>query len=204
MSLSPGRAESIVTGRRLRWDAEGCERNPAMQAERNLVTIYADGACRPNPGKGGYGIIMVENGVKREIAGGFKNTTNNRMELLAIIESLKAVQGEARDVAIFSDSRYVVDSYSSGRAREWEKQDWMRTRKDATRNPDLWAQLLRLCERHKVEMRWVEGHAGHPENERCDELAAAARLRDDLPGDAGYLKPFNPPTMKQVMLNLFQ
>lgn len=175
----------------------------SMQSDTDSVVIYADGACSPNPGKGGYGIILVEDGRKRELSGGFLMTTNNRMELLSIIEGLKAVTGGGRDVVVFSDSRYVVDAYSSGNAHRWKQQSWMRTKRDAAKNPDLWSQLLDVCENHNVEMKWVAGHAGHEENERCDELAVAARLKDDLPQDEGYLKPFEPTDMAQTMFELF-
>ena len=174
-----------------------------MQTGADWVVIYADGACSPNPGKGGYGIILVEDGRKRELSGGFLMTTNNRMELLSIIEGLKAVKGSDRDILVVSDSRYVVDAYSSGSAHKWKKQSWMRTKRDVAKNPDLWSQLLDVCDNHNVEMQWVAGHAGHEENERCDELAVAARLRDDLPKDEGCLKPFEPPDMAQTMFELF-
>lgn len=175
----------------------------AGQEEDKSVIIYADGACSPNPGRGGYGIILVENGEKRELSGGFLKTTNNRMELLSIIEGLRALEGDGRDVVVFSDSRYVVDAYSSRKAHQWQEQNWMRTRRDAAKNPDLWSRLLSVCENHNVEMKWVEGHAGHAENERCDELAVAARMRDDLPEDEGYLKPFESADMTQAMFELF-
>ena len=173
-----------------------------MQEESPQVTIYTDGACSPNPGKGGYGIILIEDGQKREISGGFLNTTNNRMELLSIIEALHALKNHGSNVLVFSDSRYVVDAYSSKNAHRWQRQNWMRTKRDAAKNPDLWSRLLEVCQNHSVQMQWVAGHAGHQENERCDELAVAARMRDDLPEDTGYLKPFTPPDMTQTLFDL--
>jgi ribonuclease HI len=174
-----------------------------MSTSQDPVFLYTDGACSPNPGKGGYGIVLIEDGKRRELSGGVKETTNNRMELLSVIAGLQAVQGSKRDVLVISDSRYVVDSYSSGHAREWRAKNWMRTKRAAAKNPDLWDSLLTVCESHNVVMNWVAGHAGNAENERCDELAVEARLRDDLPDDEGYLKPFNPPGGSQPQLDLF-
>lgn len=174
-----------------------------METEKDQIIIYADGACSPNPGRGGYGIILVENGQKRELSGGFLKTTNNRMELLSIIEGLRALEDADSNVLVYSDSRYVVDAYSSRKAHQWQEQNWMRTKRDAAKNPDLWTQLLEVCEKHNVEMKWVAGHAGHVENERCDELAVTARMQDDLPEDEGYLKPFEPTDMTQAMFELF-
>ncbi len=167
------------------------------------IVIYTDGSARGNPGPGGLGVVMMYGNHRKELSEGYKLTTNNRMELLSIIEGLKAVEGSGRKVVVVSDSRYVVDAYSCGHAEKWKQQSWMRTKRDAAKNPDLWAKLLDVCETHSVEMQWVAGHAGHAENERCDELAVAARSKEGLPEDEGYLKPFEPTTMTQGLLELF-
>ena len=175
-----------------------------MSTSSSPILLYTDGACSPNPGKGGYGIVLIEDGVRRELSGGFEETTNNRMELLSIITGIEAVQGRGRDIVVVSDSRYVVDAYSSGSAHQWQARNWMRTKRDAAKNPDLWTNLLSVCENHIVEMKWVAGHMGHAENERCDVLAVAARLRDDLPADEGYLKPFDSTDLGQTQFDLFK
>ena len=134
------------------------------------VTIYTDGACLGNPGPGGYGAILEYKGVRKEISGGEAATTNNRMEMMAVIEGLRMLK-EPCEVELFSDSRYVVDALEKGWAVRWQKNGWKRNKKDPALNPDLWEILLELVCAHKVTCRWVKGHAGHPENERCDELA---------------------------------
>ena len=144
--------------------------------ELKKVEIFTDGACSGNPGPGGYGVVMRYMGVEKELSGGAANTTNNRMELSAAIEGLAALK-EKCAVMLYSDSKYLVDAVNQGWARKWRANGWMRTKKDAAQNPDLWAKLLDLLERHEVEMIWVKGHAGHPENERCDRLAVAQSMR---------------------------
>ncbi len=134
------------------------------------VTIYTDGGCLGNPGPGGYGVILVHDENRKELSGGYRNTTNNRMELMACIEGLKALKYACK-VTLHSDSRYVVDGISKGWAKRWKKNGWMRNRKEPAINIDLWDILLNLCDIHEVEFKWVKGHAGHPENERCDVLA---------------------------------
>ena len=151
------------------------------------VTIYTDGGCIGNPGPGGYGVVLIFGEHRRELSGGFKETTNNRMELLACIKGLEALKEKCR-VTLYSDSRYVVDGISKGWARRWQQNHWIRNKKtgDLAVNPDLWQRLLDLTDHHKVEMIWVKGHAGNPENEACDQLAnQAARSRPDQP-DPGY------------------
>ena len=157
-----------------------------MSEDSKTVTLFTDGACSPNPGPGGYGVIVVQSGQRRELAGGLRNTTNNRMEILAAIEGLKALAGEGLDVTIYSDSRYLVDMFNGGYARQWRANHWMRNRKDRAMNPDLWGQLLDLAGRHRVRFEWVRSHNEHPENERCDQLAVEARKQDNLPPDEEY------------------
>lgn len=135
--------------------------------------MFTDGACSGNPGPGGYGTILRYNGVEKELSGGASDTTNNRMELLAVITGLEALK-EPCEVIITSDSRYVVDGIEKGWAEKWQKNGWRKSDKSPALNPDLWERLLRLTQIHKVTFNWIKGHAGHPENERCDKLAVAA------------------------------
>ena len=144
--------------------------------------LYSDGACSGNPGPGGYGVILKYGDHGKELSGGFANTTNNRMELIAVIKGLQSLK-EPCDVTVVSDSRYIVDAMENGWARKWRANGWKRNKKDPALNPDLWAQLLDLCQKHTVRFQWVNGHAGHPENERCDQLAVAAAAMPGLPAD---------------------
>ncbi|MBN1575563.1 MAG: ribonuclease HI [Chitinispirillaceae bacterium] len=146
------------------------------------VTIYSDGACSGNPGPGGYGVILSCNGVRKELSGGFRHTTNNRMELMGVIAGLEALKAPC-SVTTVTDSRYVVDGIEKGWARRWKASGWMRNSKEPAINPDLWDRLLAAIDRHAVRFTWVQGHAGHPENERCDELAVAAASMPGLPED---------------------
>ncbi len=134
------------------------------------VEIFTDGACSGNPGPGGYGVVLRYNGNEKELSGGDSQTTNNRMELTAAIVGLEALK-ERCFVTLYSDSKYLIDAINCGWAVRWRENGWMRTKKDAAQNPDLWDRLLNLLEKHQVEFVWVKGHAGHPENERCDRLA---------------------------------
>ena len=134
------------------------------------VTIYTDGACRGNPGPGGYGVILEYGAARRELSGGEAVTTNNRMELMAAIEGLSALK-EACEVTLYSDSKYLVDAINEGWARSWQRTSW---KNGKAKNPDLWERLLSLLDVHRVSFCWVRGHDGHPENERCDVLATTA------------------------------
>jgi ribonuclease HI len=146
------------------------------------VELFTDGACSGNPGPGGYGAILRYNGHERELSAGYKQTTNNRMELLAVITGLESLKEKCR-VTVYSDSKYIVDAVTQGWARRWRANRWMRNKKEAALNPDLWDRLLHLLEIHDVKFNWVRGHAGHAENERCDALAVAAAAGDDLLDD---------------------
>lgn len=153
------------------------------------IEIYTDGACSPNPGRGGFGVIIVQEGRRIELAGGFRRTTNNRMEILAAVEGLaRVVTGREAGlwVTIFSDSRYLVDMFNGGHAQRWRAKGWMRNPKERAKNVDLWARLLDYAANHRVRFEWVRSHNEHPENERCDQMAVAARLQADLPPDGGY------------------
>jgi len=149
------------------------------------ILMYTDGGCISNPGPGGYGVVLINGKKKREIAGGFRRTTNNRMELLACIIGLQALKNPS-NIILHCDSRYVVNGMSKGWAQRWQSRNWMRTKTDPAENADLWSQLLQLCQKHRVKFVWVKGHAGHPENERCDKLATQAARQDDLPADVAY------------------
>ena len=149
------------------------------------VTIYTDGACSGNPGPGGWAAILIYQGREKELSGGEENTTNNRMELLAVIVGLEAVKWDNAEVKVVSDSSYVVKALNEGWLEEWERKHWRRVK-----NPDLWQRFLLVYRRHRVTFHWIRGHAGHPENERCDSLAVAARsgAADELLHDVGYEK----------------
>ena len=152
------------------------------------VTIYTDGGCDPNPGPGGYGVVLLYGGHRKELSGGFRRTTNNRMEIYAAIQGLEALK-EPCQVTLYSDSEYLVNAISQGWALRWKARRWMRNSKERALNPDLWERLLALCEKHQVTFVWLKGHAGTTENERCDSLAAQALQRRDLPEDEGYENP---------------
>lgn len=137
------------------------------------VTIYTDGACSGNPGPGGYGVVMLYGEHRRELSGGEAETTNNRMEMMGVIKGLESLK-QPCEVDVYSDSRYVVDAIQKGWALRWRENNWKRNKKEAALNPDLWETLLSLLEKHSVTFHWVKGHAGNPENERCDELAREA------------------------------
>jgi len=156
-----------------------------MQPPLKSVQLFTDGACSGNPGPGGYGAILKCNGQIRELSGGFRHTTNNRMELMGVIKGLEHLK-EPCTVKVVSDSRYIVDAMEKGWAQKWRSQGWMRNKKDKALNPDLWAKLLDLCVKHAVRFTWVNGHAGHPENERCDRLAVAAAAQPGLPEDVRF------------------
>lgn len=140
---------------------------------KKQVDIYTDGACSGNPGPGGYGTILSYKGVEKELSGGEANTTNNRMELTAVIVGLEALK-ESCDVTLYSDSKYVIDAIEKGWAVKWRSNGWKRNKKEPALNSDLWEKLLNLLEKHSVKLIWVKGHAGNPKNERCDRLAVAA------------------------------
>ena len=140
------------------------------------VEVYTDGACSGNPGPGGWGAVLryrFDGKVyEKELSGGDASTTNNRMELMAVIEALSLLK-EPCKVNLYSDSQYVCNALKLGWAKKWQANGWMRNKKEKALNPELWEKLLTLCDKHEVEPIWVKGHAGHPENERCDRLAVA-------------------------------
>ncbi|MEP2773414.1 MAG: ribonuclease HI [Fulvivirga sp.] len=150
-----------------------------------MIIIYTDGAAKGNPGPGGYGTVMMTkmNGknYRKELSEGFRNTTNNRMELLAVIRGLEALKKDGQDVTVYSDSKYVVEAVEKGWIWNWQKKGF---KKKA--NVDLWQDFIPLFNKHNIKFKWVKGHAGIPENERCDELAVAAAESGNLKVDKGY------------------
>ena len=136
------------------------------------VDIFTDGACSGNPGPGGWGAILRYKGTDKEISGGEKQTTNNRMELTAVIEALKLLK-EPCEVTLWTDSKYVADGLGKGWAAGWKKNGWKKSDKKPALNPDLWDELLNLNDKHTIKIQWIKGHASHPENEKCDRMAVA-------------------------------
>ncbi len=149
--------------------------------------MYTDGAARGNPGPGGYGVILewVGKPYKKEFSAGYKHTTNNRMELLAVIEGLKKLKNPGTSVLVFTDSKYVADAVNKGWVSNWEKKAFVNRK-----NPDLWMEFLKVYRKHQVKFQWIKGHNDHPQNERCDALAVIASKGKKLLDDKGY-KPGN-------------
>jgi ribonuclease HI len=170
------------------------QRAPGWQVSHapGAVVIYTDGGCSRNPGPGGYGaVILFPDGQRIELSGGFSHTTNNRMELTACIKALEHIL-EGGTVEVYSDSRYVVNGMMKNWAKNWRSKGWMKNETEPALNPDLWEKLLNLCEKRTVEFKWLPGHEGITENERCDQLTHEARGRKDLPVDEGYKAGFSP------------
>ncbi|MEW6274280.1 MAG: ribonuclease HI [Bacillota bacterium] len=153
--------------------------------EAPVVQIYTDGACRGNPGPGGYGVVLKYRDVAKELSGGFAWTTNNRMELMAVIKGLEALTRPCR-VILYSDSQYVIEAIRRGWVEKWRANEWRRANQGAAKNADLWERLLSLATKHKITWVWVKGHSTNKYNLRCDELAAAASKKHPLPVDEGY------------------
>jgi ribonuclease HI len=151
------------------------------------VTIHTDGACLGNPGPGGYSAVLSFEDDRRELSGGFRLTTNNRMELLAVIEALTSLS-EPCAVSLVTDSRYVHDAIEKRWLASWQKKGWVNAEKKPVKNQDLWLRLIPLLATHKVRFNWVRGHTGNPDNERCDVLARSAATKSGLPADTGYTK----------------
>ncbi|MBS0011884.1 MAG: ribonuclease HI [Bacteroidales bacterium] len=147
------------------------------------ISIFTDGAARGNPGPGGYGVVLQTDRHKKELSAGYRMTTNNRMELMAVIAGLDALKNTGSHVIVYTDSRYVADAVNKGWVFEWERKGFRKKK-----NADLWKKFLKLYRSHKVTFKWVEGHSGVQGNERCDRLAVEASLQDDLPEDRGYIE----------------
>lgn len=160
-----------------------------MEAEiqrRPPIFLYTDGASSGNPGPGGYGVVLKCGGAVKEMSGGFCLTTNNRMELLAVIKGLEAIKWTNAEVHVYSDSSYVVNAVNKGWLENWQKRGYAKVK-----NPDLWQRFSSIYSRHRVSFHWIKGHAGHPENERCDALAVSAGAGAvsagiQLPADPGF------------------
>jgi len=148
---------------------------------RPQITIYTDGAARGNPGNGGYGIVLLSGEHRKELSEGYKHTTNNRMELLAVIMALESLKIPGCEVTIYTDSKYVADAVTKG----WVF-NWLKKRFKGKKNPDLWMRFLEIYKQHIVKFVWVKGHANNPLNERCDQLAVEASLGTNLQEDSGY------------------
>ena len=151
------------------------------------MTIYTDGGAKPNPGKGGYGVVLRCRNKRKELSGAYRATTNNRMEITAAIHGLEALTRPAT-VVLYTDSRYLANAITKGWAYRWRRNGWMRNKEAPARNADLWAKLLHLCDQHDVTFRWVRGHHECQENNRCDTLAANARGKLDVAIDHGFEK----------------
>jgi ribonuclease HI len=145
------------------------------------ITIHTDGAARGNPGPGGYGAVLQAPGQRKELSAGYRMTTNNRMELLAVIVALEALKIPGSQVTVYTDSRYVADAVEKGWLKSWESKNFKKKK-----NPDLWIRFLEIYKKHRVSFIWIKGHANHPENERCDRLAVEASFRTELLIDRVY------------------
>lgn len=150
------------------------------------ILVFTDGGSIDNPGPGGYGAVILSGDERIELSGGFRRTTNNRMELMGCIAALSRIGPPGQRVLVRTDSRYVVDGITKGWAARWRRNGWMRNAEEPAENSDLWEKLLDLVERHDVRFEWIPGHAGHAENERCDALARAEAAKRNLPPDPGY------------------
>ena len=151
----------------------------------STIIIYTDGACTGNPGKGGYGAVIINGDRREELSDGYRLTTNNRMEMMGAIAALESLPSNSK-VKLHTDSKYIVDAVVKGWAKKWQRNGWKRNSKEMAKNPDLWQEILDLCKIHDVEFAWVKGHSGIPENERCDRLAVAAAHGSNLQDDRGY------------------
>ncbi len=149
------------------------------------IIIYTDGAAKGNPGPGGYGVVLLSGNHRKELSAGFRLTTNNRMELLAVIVALESIKKPEHEVVVYSDSKYVVDSIEKGWLQNWVKKGWKKPN-GTVKNVDLWRRILPLLASHRPRFQWVKGHANIPENERCDQLAVKASEKSNLPMDQGY------------------
>jgi len=152
------------------------------------VTIFTDGACIGNPGPGGFAAVLLSGDRRKEISGGFRLTTNNRMEILAVVEALRAINKKKRfKIKLYSDSSLVVNSINKRWIHSWQQNDWKKSDKKPVLNKDLWIQLMDELKHHEVVFEWVKAHAGIKENERCDELSKFEASKDSLPDDVGYI-----------------
>ena len=152
------------------------------------VTIHTDGSCLGNPGRGGWAAVLqlAGTGHRKELSGGYACTTNNRMEIMAVLMALEALK-EPCEVTLVTDSQYVCHAVEKGWLASWQRKNWINSAKKPVKNVDLWQRLVPLLRQHKVRFSWIRGHAGHPQNERCDELARTFAAQPDLPTDDGFV-----------------
>jgi len=146
-----------------------------------MITMYTDGSSRGNPGPGGYGVILIYKGHRKELSAGYRLTTNNRMELMAVIAGLEALKKDGMEIVIYSDSKYVVDAIEKGWLANWIKKGFK-----GKKNRDLWERYLSLSKNHNIKLQWIKGHNEQPENERCDEMAVNSSMNENLKIDSGY------------------
>lgn len=187
-SLKENKKEQTAPGEKGNSVKKESQEGKAESKDQKKVVIYTDGACSGNPGAGGYGVVLIYGGTKRELSEGYRLTTNNRMEVLAVIKGLEALK-EPCQVTLYSDSKYVVDAIQKGWVTKWKANGWYRNKKERASNVDLWERLLVQLERHQVTFQWVKGHADNPGNERCDELARGAIAAGNLLEDENYQMP---------------
>ncbi len=154
------------------------------------IRMFTDGAARGNPGRGGYGVVLLNRSHRRELSAGFERTTNNRMELMAVIAGLESLRFPC-EVEVFSDSKYIINAMNQNWIAGWKARGWQRQRSQLLKNADLWKLLDRARAPHQMTWTWVKGHAGHRENERCDQLATAVADSGDLDVDGGFIKALN-------------
>ena len=159
--------------------------DPKGDGPTGEVTIHTDGSCLGNPGPGGWAAILDCNGTRKELSGGYNPTTNNRMEVLAVIEALEALTTPCT-VTLHTDSQYMANAVNKRWLNNWQRNGWKTAAKKPVKNEDLWRRLLPLLKKHDIRFKWVKGHAGHPDNERCDDLARTQASRRGLPRDEGY------------------
>ena len=157
----------------------------SSSSSSDTIIVYTDGACTGNPGKGGYGAVIIDGDRREELSAGYKLTTNNRMEMMGAIAALEFLKSNSK-VKLHTDSKYIVDAVNKGWAKKWQSKGWRRNAKEMAKNPDLWQEILDLCKIHEIEFIWVKGHAGIAENERCDRLAVDAAHGSNLAVDEGY------------------
>lgn len=155
-------------------------------SEINVVDLYTDGACSGNPGPGGFGVMLRFGRHVKELSGGFRCTTNNRMELMAVIKGLEALKRPCR-VNLYTDSQYIVNAMTKGWARNWQAKGWRRSTGEPAKNPDLWRRVLELAAVHRINWNWVKGHAANEHNNRCDRLAVEASRSQSLAEDEAYV-----------------
>jgi ribonuclease HI len=190
-TIAPGPVKKTTSSRTGASKSSGAAIGHQADLDQGKAVIYTDGGCSGNPGPGGYAAVILQGDERKELSAGFRRTTNNRMEILACIAGLESLP-PGSDVLVISDSKYTIDAMTKGWAKKWRAKNWMRTPTESAKNPDLWKRMLEICDERKVTFRWVKGHAGTEENERCDELAVAASKDEDMAEDTGFVQESKP------------